>query len=413
MKASTLQKHLKGYKDYFLGFAAVGALGVAYFGVPLLIPLSYDSPIGVAEESERAADRPPLVAHVKTPEAVKAIYMSQCVVGTPTFRDSLVTLIEETELNAVVIDIKDYTGRIAFPSDNTALKDSVSDACGASDMKDFVKRLHEKGIYVIGRVTVFQDPYYTKAHPELAVHRASDGSVWKDYKGLSFVDVGARPFGDYIVTLSKEAYALGFDELNYDYIRFPSDGNMKDIYFSHSNGISKAEALEKFFGHLYSELKPIGVVLSADLFGMTATNNDDLNIGQVLERALPYFDYVAPMVYPSHYPSGFNGWKNPNDHVYDVVRFSMDRAAARTIATTTSVAGYAQTRIGTSTPAMYEKPAYDKLKMRPWLQDFDYGGDYDAADVRAQIQATYDAGLNSWMLWSPSNKYTRGALFDE
>ena len=146
---------------------------------------------------------------------------------------------------------------------------------------------------------------------------------------------------------------------------------------------------------------------------MTATNNDDLNIGQVLERALPYFDYVAPMVYPSHYPSGFNGWKNPNDHVYDVVRFSMDRAAARTIATTTSVAGYAQTRIGTSTPAMYEKPAYDKLKMRPWLQDFDYGGDYDAADVRAQIQATYDAGLNSWMLWSPSNKYTRGALFDE
>lgn len=397
------------------GVLLIGLLSALYFAVPTVLPLSYSvSPEAGAEDQQPEQDQLPIAAHIETPEAVKAIYMSQCVAGTPSFRDSLVALIEETELNSVVIDIKDYSGKIAFPSGNPMLAGSVSDECGAVDMRGFIERLHEKGIYVIGRITVFQDPYYTSVHPELAVKKESaTTTVWKDYKGLSFIDVSARPFWDYIIELSKESYAIGFDELNFDYIRFPSDGNMKDIYFPHSGNMSKAEALEKFFAHLHEELSPTGAVLSADLFGMTATNRDDLNIGQVLERALPYFDYIAPMVYPSHYPPGFNGWANPNKYVYEVIHFSMAEAVARAKATTTSVAGFAQTRIGTSTPAVYEKPVYDIQKLRPWLQDFDYGGNYDVAEVRAQIQATYDTGLTSWMLWSPSNKYTRGALESE
>jgi len=151
-------------------------------------------------------------------------------------------------------------------------------------------------------------------------------------------------------------------------------------------------------------------VLSADLFGMTTTNIDDLNIGQVLERALPYFDYIAPMVYPSHYPTGFYGWKNPNNYPYEVVHVSMLRAVERARATTTSIQAADFTRIGTSTPAQYAKPVFPPDVFRPWLQDFDYGGDYGPEEVRAQIQATYDAGIDSWMLWSPSNRYTRGAL---
>ena len=280
-------------------------------------------------------------------------------------------------------------------------------------MKEFIETLHDKDIYVIGRITVFQDPYYTKNYPEQSVQSKSrPGEPWKDYKGLSFVAVNAQPFWEYIVELSKESYALGFDELNYDYVRWPSDGPMSDIVYPSKD---LALELEKFFRYLNDNVKPTGVAMSADLFGMTTTNFDDLNIGQQLERALPYFDYVAPMVYPSHYPKNFLGLGNPNSDPYKVVQYSMSEAARRTIATTTSIGSFTYTRIGTSTPAMYSKPSYDARKLRPWLQDFDYGKDYLPADILAQTRATYDAGLTSWFFWDPANRYTslREVLMDQ
>lgn len=375
-------------------------------------------------------------SYIPTPESVKAIYMSQCVVGTPSFREDLVELIDETELNAVVIDIKDYTGKLAFTTDNPELAHAVSDQCGARDMKAFLAHLHRKGIYTIGRITVFQDPYYSRLHPELAVKfRDPEGAIWEDHKGLSFIDVGAKPFWEYIVTLSKEAHALGFDELNYDYIRYPSDGPMKNIAFDWAGDTSKQVVLEEFFAYLHSHMKdsesyPPGVTpptLSADLFGMVTTNYDDLSIGQVLERAFPYFDYVAPMVYPSHYPPGFNGWSDPNTVPYKLIKFVMDSAVRRAEAESSTihtrgaepiyetvlvppVSSTTATTTKKVETGRYTKEAYDKDIIRPWLQDFDYGGDYDVAEVKAQIQATYDAGLDSWMLWAPSNRYTRGAL---
>jgi hypothetical protein len=367
-----------------------------YVVVPAATPARYDAQVHTPEQPVAEASQEPVfrVTHVPTPTPVRAMYMSQCVVGTPSFRKDLVKMIDETELNAVVIDIKDFSGGIAFRTENPALKNFVSDKCGASDMKEFIGTLHDKNIYVIGRITVFQDPLQTKLYPERAVQKASDRTIWKDYKGLSFIEVGAQEHWKYIVEIGKESHAIGFDELNFDYIRFPSDGPMKDIYYPFSNATivahpktGKVIALEKFFAYLAKELKPTGAALSADLFGMTTTNTDDLNIGQVLESTLPYFDYVAPMVYPSHYPSGFNGWSNPNQHPYEIVHYSMQKAADRLVAASTS-----------------------PLKLRPWLQDFDYGGNYDVAEVRAQIKATYDAGLDSWMLWAPSNRYTQGAL---
>jgi len=144
---------------------------------------------------------------------------------------------------------------------------------------------------------------------------------------------------------------------------------------------------------------------------MTTTNMDDLNIGQILEKAAPHFDYISPMVYPSHYPPRFNGYDNPNKHPYEVVKFSMDSAVKRLGATTTTVALRGAEPISTTTsPIVYPKEQWNALKLRPWLQDFDYGGNYDIAEVKAQMQAVYDAGLTSWMLWSPSNRYTKGAL---
>lgn len=339
-----------------------------------------------------------VVTHVPTPAPVRAVYMTSWVAGTKSLRAHVVSLIDTTELNAVVIDIKDYSGHVAFPVNDTTVSKYGASENRFPDVREFLGELHKKGIYVIGRITVFQDPFLAKARPDLAVKKESDKSVlWKDYKGLSYIDPGAEEGWKYIAAIARASYALGFDELNFDYIRFPSDGNMRDIYFPWSEvriskdvSLGKATVLRDFFRFLRASLSDIhdkGAALSADLFGMTTTNADDLNIGQILEYAEPSFDYIAPMVYPSHYPPGFHGFVNPNEHAYEVVKFSMDRAVLRLLA-------------ASSTPN----------KLRPWLQDFNYGGTYDAAKVRAQMQAVYDAGLSSWMLWDPSNKYTRGAL---
>jgi len=427
-----------------------------FFLIPLWYPVTYEAHVG-----ESTSTRPTLTAtsspeqggdargtttlttepdalpptFIDTPIALRGIYMTQCVVGTPSFRDELVKLIDETELNAVVIDLKDYTGKIAFPTDDPILASSVSDACGARDMRDFVARLHAKGIYVIGRITVFQDPFYSAHHPELAVKFATPaGAVWKDNKGLSFIDVGAKPYWEYIISLSRAARLLGFDELNYDYIRFPSDGPMSNIHYDWAGDTPKPVALEEFFAYLRKGVKdpsayPSGITppaISADLFGMVTTSSDDLNIGQVLERALPYFDYLCPMVYPSHYPRGFNGWTNPNTVPYDLIHFVLSSAVRRTIAESSTIhtllsepvyktvvektASSSATTTKEVETGRYTKEVYDKDKIRPWLQDFDYGGNYDVAEVRAQIKATYDVGLDSWVLWAPSNRYTGGAL---
>jgi hypothetical protein len=414
-KTERRTRHPLQYKksSAYLALGAVVVSAIAIFYVPHEWRASVASALTPETQEVVAQNAKPKAEHIPTPEPLKGIYMSQCVVGTPSFREKLVKLVDDTELNTIIIDIKDYTGKIAFTTDNPALVDSVSDACGARDMRSFVQLLHEKGIYVIGRITVFQDPYYTKTHPESAVKSAATGGAWKDHKGLSFIDVSYKPYWDYVVELSREAHdVFGFDELNYDYIRYPSDGPMKDAVYVNPN---KPEAVELFWKYLSEHVKPIGVKMSADLFGMTATNTDDLNIGQQLERALPHFDYVMPMVYPSHYPKGFNNLGNPNMHPYEIVQFSMAEAARRAQSSTTVVKTLDGTPIASTSPQLYTKPVQSPLQLRTWLQDFDYGKEYLVADIKAQVQATYDAGLTSWIFWDPANKYDslKGALLEE
>jgi hypothetical protein len=372
-----------------------------------------------------------VVKHVPLPSAVKAIYMTSCVAGTPTFRTKLVELIRSTEVNSVVIDIKDYSGTISFPAQSEAWQSAWAEArCGTRDMPQLIEMLHDNGIFVIGRITVFQDPFYAPKHPELAVLRADRQTVWTDGKGLSFVDVAAQPYWDHIIELVTDSYNIGFDELNFDYFRYPSDGNMADTYYPQSiagpYGMDRPANLEAFSKYLNEKLDEetrFAAVhhentgrasstpwTSVDLFGMTTTNYDDLSIGQVQDRVAPYFDFIAPMVYPSHYPKSFLGLGNPNDYPYKVVNYAMSFGVKRMQSSTTPMQGFLHQRIGTSTPAVYSKPVYGPEKFRTWIQDFDYGGDYDAADVRAEIQASYDAGVNSWMIWAPSNIYTKAAL---
>jgi hypothetical protein len=422
------------FRKYKTGFFSI-ILFIAFvplaYVAPKLLSVSYQAAslseapaVSSLPSSEKNTDEPEGIAvvHLQTPKPLKAIYMTGCVASTPSFRDSVIRLIKETELNAVVIDIKDYTGTLSFkPTGQDLLHAWESARCGTLEMKEIIHSLHLDDIYVIGRITVFQDPHMASRRKDLAVQKLSDKSVWKDFKGLSFTDPAAKEIWDYHVAISKEAYSIGFDELNYDYIRFPSDGPMSDIYFPVSINRSKPDVLESFFKYLHDNIKNLGVVISADLFGMTTTNTDDLNIGQVLERALPYFDYIAPMVYPSHYPPNWHGFGNPNHYPYEVVNISMREAVRRSQSTETSVktlynepiynevTQYDQAN-GVNTvesifSGLYGKSSYEPNAIRPWLQDFNYGGNYGPEEIKAQIQATYDAGLSSWMFWDPANKY--------
>lgn len=330
--------------------------------------------------------------HIKTPEPVKAIYMTSWVASDSKLRNGLVKIIDDTELNSLVIDIKDYSGRLVFSVNDEKLKSFGSEEVRVRDMREFIESLHKKNIYVIGRVAVFQDAYFVKHRPDLAVRNLSGTEVWKDRKGISWIDVGSREYWDYIIQVAKESYAVGFDEINFDYIRFPSDGDMKNISYPWSSATPKTIALKNFFEYLQSHLKDSGLKTSADLFGMTTTAEDDMGIGQLLENALPYFDYIMPMVYPSHYSAGsILNLKNPADHPYEVVYKAMGTALKRSevLASTTG-----------------QKLA----EYRPWLQDFDLGADYGPREVRAQIKAANDLGITGWALWSASNKYTSSAL---
>lgn len=328
--------------------------------------------------------------HVKTPKQVRAIYMTDWVAGTTDWKNELIDFIDRTEINAVVINIKDETGGISFAIDHPLINEIDSTENRIADLPALIEQLHAKNIYVIGRVAVFQDPKLVRVKPEIAVKRKSDGAVWKDRKGIAWIDAGAKEAWEYAAVIGKESYRAGFDEINYDYVRFPSDGNMDDIYFPRSNGRVKHEVMREFFAYIGNEMKKEKIPSSVDIFGMTTTNYDDLNIGQLLEDALPHFDFVAPMVYPSHYPATFIGLANPAEHPYEIIQYTMASAVSRA-------------KLASTSP--------DKL--RPWLQDFDLGADYDATKVRAQIQATYDVGLDSWMMWDPNNRYTRGAYLPE
>ena len=396
----------------FIGLALILCGVVIYFTLPLLLRMvsgndieynvNQDSLKGnkdiiksdsveVKEESlikdEVPASLIP-VTHIKTPEHVRALYMSGWVAGSESFRNSIVKIIDETEINAVIIDVKDSTGRVSFSTNDPLIQKIGSSENRIRNIRALTALLHSKNIYIIGRISTFQDPYLTKLKPEWAVKKMSDGGVWKDRKGLSFLDPTNKSVHEYILTLAKYSYGEGFDELNFDYIRYPSDGNMKDINYNLASGKTRADNMEAFFKYLSTEIKKdVNIPISGDVFGLTTESNNDMGIGQVWEKAVPYFDFLCPMVYPSHYPPGHAGYKNPALYPYEVVNRALVGAVAKTKASGQSIS-----------------------KIRPWLQDFDMGATYTKELVRAQIKATYDNGLNSWMLWDPSNKYTPSAL---
>jgi hypothetical protein len=347
----------------------------------------------------------PLPEKLKNPpEIIKALYATTWTAATDTQINHLIDLANRTEVNAIVIDVKDYTGYISFDTDLAVVESVGAEKIIIQDIDALINKLHANNIYAIARITVFQDPVLAAKRSDLAVQSKSTGKIWKDNKGLAWLDPASIEVWNYIVTISKEIDKHGFDELNFDYIRFPSDGKMSDMTFPFYNSETqyKSAVMKDFFKYLSDNLRSQGIKISADLFGLATVNNDGLGIGQVIEDALINFDAVCPMIYPSHYAPGFIGLKNPSAYPYEVIKYSME-------ATKKKIAALEVLKNSTTSPIEIREAKI--AQMRPWLQDFDLGADYTAEMIRLEKKAVLDAGFNEgWMLWDPRNVYTAGAL---
>ncbi|MCL4405991.1 MAG: putative glycoside hydrolase [Patescibacteria group bacterium] len=325
------------------------------------------------------------------PTVVKAIYSTAWSAGSTKQVDYFINLVKTTELNAVVVDIKDYSGYVAYDIEDPLINQYKAKDVKIPKINALIKKFHDQGIYVIGRIAVFQDPILAKNRPDLAVQSKSNGKTWLDRKGLAWMDPASQEVWDYNLGIAKDATSRGFDEINFDYIRFPSDGNITDMNFPVYDMVTpKHLTMRKFFQYVRNTLPE--TTISADLFGLAAVVNDDLGIGQIIEDALPYFDAVCPMAYPSHYATNFLGFKNPADHPYEVVKDTIQTAMTKLH--------------NLESQGMTNQP-----KIRLWLQDFDMGATYDAVKVRQEITAVEEIDATAgWMLWSPENSYTKAAL---
>ncbi len=323
------------------------------------------------------------------PKVIKGLYMSAWSASSAKKSANIYSSLKASEGNALVVDLKDYSGTLSYHSDSEKLKGIKTEEIKIQDIDAFVNSFHQKNVYLIARIAVFQDPALAKKRPDLAVQDSTTGVTWKDNKGLSWVDPASKEVWDYTVNIANDAYAHGFDEVNFDYIRFPSDGKLSVMTFPFYDIAkqTKASAIGDFFAYLRSELK--GKKISGDIFGLTTVDRTDLGIGQLIEAAYANFDYTCPMIYPSHFANGFQGYKNPAEHPYEVVLYSMTAAVRRL------------NEFKKANPGKFAG------ELRPWLQDFDMGAVYGKAEAETQMNASEKAGVTGgWLLWDPSNNYS-------
>ena len=322
---------------------------------------------------------------------IKGIYVSHAALGSADFVKHIRELLETTELNAVVLDFKSDRGQLTFPTQvGVAQEIGADQEVMIQDMAGFMKWFSDRGIYTIARIPVFKDNRLAQAHPEWAVTHAGTGGIWRDPEGMGWVDPNHAQGGDYAVALAVEAARMGFDEIQFDYVRFPTDGNIGAALFARDNTEeNRTAAIAGLLKQAHDALKPRRVKLAADVFGYAAWVPDDLGIGQSIEALAPYLDVLSPMVYPSTFNAGLPGeaakYKEAIAFPYDIVYKSTQRTLARAIAVN------------------------PEIEVRPWLQDFqDYAFDYRTytpGEIRQQMDAAREGGGRGWLLWDPAVKY--------
>jgi hypothetical protein len=317
---------------------------------------------------------------------VKGVYLTSYGAASTTRLNEMIGLADRTEINAFVIDVKDDIGLVTYDAAVPFAKELGLVDPRIDDIDALIAKLRQHGITPIARLVCFKDNTLATKRPDLAV-KSSKGGLWKDYKGLSYINPYKHEAWEYLVEVAEDVARHGFREIQFDYVRFPSDGPISQAVYPGEYS-SKEDCIAGFLAFAHQRLEKLGVWVSADVFGITVSTSsakDSATIGQNIEKISQNVDIVCPMVYPSHYTANYYGVANPNAHPYEIVTAAMKDTKKR-------LAG---------TGAMG----------RPWLQDFSLGGvTYGVAEVKAQIKAAEEQGFSEWILWDPSLKYSEGAL---
>jgi hypothetical protein len=323
----------------------------------------------------------------KAPEWAKplrGLHMTGWAAGSAKNRRRIIENMRSAGLNSVTIALKEYDG-FMFVRDVRLSRETGAFINAIPDLRACVRDFKDAGIYTIARIVLFKDNTVARRRPDLAVKRP-DGKIWGNAKGVAWVDPYKREIWEYNLAIASRAAAAGFDEIQFDYVRFPSDGNTRLCRYSrkdHTDRTANANLIE-FLTTARERLHPMGVKLSICVFGMTTSDDSGMGIGQHIADLARQVDYVAPMMYPSHYNKGIYGIKNPNREPYKMIFHGVRDAIARLGA--------------------------ESWRLRPYFQDFSLGYRYREEQVRAQILAAAKHGVISWTLWNPQNRYTWGAL---
>ncbi len=312
----------------------------------------------------------------------KALYLSFFGIGDRTLKQAALKLIEETEINALVIDVKGDRGMIPYRSSvPLASEVGAQRIITIKDVNDLMKSLKERGIYTIARIVVFKDSPLALARHDLAV-KTGNGEIWHDREELAWVDPFQKEVWDYNIDIAVEAARHGFDEIQFDYVRFP-DANGLQFPMPNTEE-TRVKAISGFLMEARKRLASYNVFLAADIFGYVCWNPNDTSIGQRIEALAPLVDYLSPMLYPSGFQYGIPGYRIPVAHPREIVSLSLKRAK--------------------------ERIQVPSIRFRPWLQAFrDYAFDgryFTGVEVREQIDATEEFGSDGWMLWNPGNVYS-------
>ncbi len=324
------------------------------------------------------------------PFVVKGVYLTFYGIGDREIRSRTLSLLERTELNAVIIDVKGDRGMIPYPTQvPLALEAGANRIVTVKNFDEVMASLKARGVYTIARIDVFKDTVLAHHKPEWAVKDTRTGMPWMDNEHLTWVDPFHEEAWDYTLAIAKEAVAKGFDEIQFDYIRFPTDGKVSATRYSKENTeANRVAAVEGFLRRARELLGPTEAFLSTDLFGYVAFNENDTQVGQRIDMVSRYVDYICPMAYPSGYHLGIPGYRYSIAYPYPIVHETTKKAIERLQRRT--------------------------VKIRPWIQDFrDYAFDrrqYGPKEIRLQMKAALDAGAQGWMIWNPKNQYTAEAL---
>ena len=328
---------------------------------------------------------------------VRGIYISGPMAGSTELFQNILDSAAGTEINTVVIDFKDDQGRITCPVDSPVASEIGACRPYVQDMKELIASLKERGLYVIARVVAFRDPWLAEKKPEWSLHLA-DGSLYRDRQGMAWVDPYRKEVWDYLVEVGTEAKEAGFDEVQFDYIRFSTEGTMRDVVFDEAvtGGRSKTDVITEFVKYAYENLASQGLFVSADVFGTIIGSDIDAQaVGQVYTEMAKHLDYICPMIYPSHYGPGNFGLEHPDTMPYETVLEALKKS-----------------QMVMDQAAEADGHVSSQAIVRPWLQDFtaSYLGEgnyipYGYNEVQRQIQAVKDAGYDEWMLWSAANRY--------